>query len=181
MIITISGIPGSGKSTVGKIIAQKLGYKFLSMGDMRGAIALKHNMTIDELNKIGEKENWTDKQVDDYQRELGQKENNLVVEGRVSFHFIPNSFKVFLNVDTPEAARRALENRAERTDEKLPDTIEETEKQLVERLKSDQNRYQKHYQIDYLAPSNFDLFLNTTNLSIQEVVDIILDKIKALR
>jgi len=181
MIITISGIPGSGKSTVGKFIAQKLGYKFLSMGDMRGAIALKNHLTIDELNKIGEKEDWTDRQVDNYQRQLGQEEDNLIVEGRVSFHFIPNSYKVFLNVETKEAARRALENRAERTDEKLPDSLEETEKQLIERLHSDQNRYQKHYQIDYLAPSNFDLFLDTTNLSIQEVVDIILDKIKALR
>ena len=181
MIITISGIPGSGKSTVGKVLAEKLKYQYLSMGDMRGEIAKRHNITIDELNKIGETEAWTDKEIDDYQKNLGQTGDNLVVEGRLSFHFIPHSYKVFLDVHTTEAARRALKSRAQRLDEKLPETIEETEKQLLKRLESDKARYQKYYQVDYDAPANFDLFLNTTNLSIQEVVDIILDKIKALR
>ena len=41
MIITISGLPGSGKSTIGKMLAKKLGYKFYSMGDLRGKIEKK--------------------------------------------------------------------------------------------------------------------------------------------
>lgn len=180
MIITISGVPGSGKSTVGKIIAQKLNYKYVSMGDMRGEIAKRHNLTIDELNKIGETQAWTDKEVDDYQKNLGDTQDSLVVEGRLSFHFIPHSYKIFLDVNTREAGRRALENRAERSDEKLPGTVEEAEKQLIQRLESDKARYQKYYQIDYSNQANFDLFLDTSNLSIQEVVDIILDKIRAL-
>lgn len=181
MIITISGFPGSGKSTVGKIIAEKLGYRYFSMGDLRGEIARRHNLTIDELNKIGETEDWTDKEIDFYQKSLGETEDNLVVEGRLSFYFIPQSFKIFLNVEIKESARRALENRQERTDEKLPDSIEKTAEQLSQRLESDKKRYQKYYQVDYDVPHNFDLFLDTTHLPISQVVDIILDKIKALR
>lgn len=181
MIITISGVPGSGKSTVGKLIAQKLNYHYVSMGDMRGEIAKRHNLTIDELNKLGEKEGWTDQKIDEYQKTLGQEKDNLVVEGRLSFYFIPHSYKIFLDVEIKEAARRALENRAERLDEKLPATLEETIPQLQERLKSDKNRYQKYYGVDYTSPTNFDLFLDTTKLPIKEVVNIILDKIQALR
>ncbi len=181
MIITISGFPGSGKSTIGKIIAEKLGYRYFSMGDLRGEIARRHNLTIDELNKIGETEDWTDKEIDTYQKNLGATEDNLIVEGRLSFYFIPQSFKIFLNVEINESARRALENRQERTDEKLPDSIEETASQLSQRLESDKKRYQKYYGVNYDDPHNFNLFLDTTHLSISQVVDIILDKIKALR
>lgn len=181
MIITISGIPGSGKSTVGKILAQKLGYKYLSMGDLRGEIALKHNLTIDELNKIGETESWTDTETDEYQKNLGVTSDNLIVEGRLGFHFIPHSFKIFLDVNTKEAAKRALQSMDSRPDEKRPKDVIEAEKNLISRLESDKKRYLKYYQIDYTEPSNFDLFLDTSNLPIPEVVKIILDKIQALR
>ena len=84
MIITISGLPGSGKTTVGRIVAKKLGYRFLSMGDLRGEIAMKHGMTIDQLNEIGKKESWTDKEVDGMLAEKGRSEDNFVEIGRAS-------------------------------------------------------------------------------------------------
>ncbi len=40
MIITIAGMPGSGKTTVAKILADKLNLKRYSMGDLRGKMAL---------------------------------------------------------------------------------------------------------------------------------------------
>ncbi|MCX6741353.1 MAG: AAA family ATPase, partial [Candidatus Parcubacteria bacterium] len=46
MIITLSGKPGSGKTTVAKILAEKLGYKFYSTGDLRGQMAMKRGLTI---------------------------------------------------------------------------------------------------------------------------------------
>ena len=79
MIITISGKPGSGKSTIAKIIAKKLKYDFFSAGDYRGEMAIKKGMTIDQLNKLGEKEDWTDKQVDDELKRISKKKDNIVV------------------------------------------------------------------------------------------------------
>ncbi|MBU0540313.1 AAA family ATPase, partial [Patescibacteria group bacterium] len=67
MIITISGVPGSGKTTVAKILAERLGMKFYSMGDLRGKMATERGLTIDELNKLGETEAFTDNDVDTYQ------------------------------------------------------------------------------------------------------------------
>ena len=92
--VTITGVPGSGKTSVGKLVAEKLGLKFFSVGDMRGQMAKERGITLTELNKIGEREGWTDKQVDDYQKEFGRKEDNFIFEGRLSFHFIPDSIKI---------------------------------------------------------------------------------------
>ena len=59
MIITISGIPGSGKTTVGRMLAEKLGYKFYSIGDLRGKMAMERGMTIDQLNELGKTDGRT--------------------------------------------------------------------------------------------------------------------------
>lgn len=177
MIITISGLPGSGKSTVGKILAKKLGYKFLSMGDLRGKMAIDRGLTIDELNRLGEKEGWTDKEVDDYQRKYGQDHDNLIVEGRLSFHFIPQSFKIFLTVNQQTAATRTMENRNDRQDEKSAETVEEAENLLRERIESDKKRYLKYYELDYTDPKHYDVVLDTTTPSVKEVVQIILDRL----
>src|SRR3989338_8656535 len=102
MIITISGMPGSGKTTVANKIAKKLKLRHYSMGDLRGEVALKHGMNIDELNKLGEKKRWTDKEIDDYQRRLGKTQDNFIIDGRLSWYFIPKSIKIFLNVKLEE-------------------------------------------------------------------------------
>ena len=179
MIITISGVPGSGKSTVGKILAKKLGYEYFSMGDLRGQMAIEKGLTIDELNALGEKEDWTDKRADEIQTQIGKEKDNFIFEGRLSWYFIPNSFKIFLTVDPKTAAERTLKNRAERQDEKPIATLIEAEQAVLQRLASDKIRYLQYYNIDYTKPENFDLIIDTTNLKIDEITQIILDKIKA--
>ncbi len=179
MIITISGLPGSGKSTVGKMIAKQLGYEYFSMGDLRGHMAMERGMTIDELNKLGEKESWTDLDADEEQKKMGQTKDNIVIEGRLSWHFIPHSFKIFLTVDIPEAAKRSLENRAERKDEKPVASMAEAEAAIRERLASDKKRYLQHYGLNYTDPKNYDLLIDTTHLPIEQVVQQVVDKIKA--
>lgn len=178
MIITISGLPGSGKSTVAKSLAKKLGYDYFSLGDWRGRMALQRGLTIDDLNKIGETEDWTDREADKYQEELGKTKDNFIFEGRLSWHFIPNSFKIFLTVDRKEAARRILQNRAERPDEKNISTLAEAAQAIKERIESDQKRYLKYYGLDYALPKHYDLIVDTTHLTARQTINLILDKIK---
>lgn len=167
MIITISGNPGSGKSTVAKEIAKELNYNFYSIGDLRGKMAMERGLTIDQLNKIGENEAWTDNDADAYQAELGKKEDNFVVDSWLGFHFIPHSIKIFLKVDRKESAKRVFKNQRE--DEEKKETIEEVEEMLAKRAEHSKQRYLKYYNIDYLDLNHYDLVLDTTNLTINEV------------
>jgi len=178
MIITISGLPGSGKSTVGKMIAKRLGYRYVSMGDFRGKMALQKGLTINELNKLGENEDWTDKLADEYQTKIGQTEDNLVVEGRLSWHFIPKSFKIFVTVNTQEAAKRTLQNKEDRPDEKPAASLAEAEKNLLKRLESDKKRYFKYYGIDYTDPQHYNLVIDSTLIPAEAVAEKILDHIQ---
>lgn len=179
MIITISGLPGSGKSTVGKMLAKKLGYEYFSVGDLRGQMALAHGLTLDELNKLGETEDWTDREADAIQAEMGRTKDNIIFEGRMSWHAIPHSFKIFLTVDLAEAAKRVLHSFNNRPDEKKPASLDETKQSLSKRLASDKNRYLKYYEVDYTDPKNFDFVIDTTSIGQKQVFQLILDKIKS--
>ncbi len=169
MLITISGLPGSGKSTIGKMLAKKLGYKFYSVGDLRGKMALERGLTIEELNKLGESEQWTDKEADDYQVALAKREDNFVIDGRISFHFMPQSLKIFLSVDPNVGARRVFSHP--RADEKPASNMEELKKAMAARMQSDGLRYKKYYNIVYPDPSAFDLVIDTSHLTPGEILD----------
>lgn len=180
MIITISGLPGSGKSTVAKILAEKLGFKQYYAGQVRREAARKRGMTLGEFNTLGEKDISTDKLVDDVLSELGKKEDNIVVQGRTAFHFIPNSVKIFLDVDLKEGARRIFEEKrhANKRNEKAARTVEEELKIQQERMKSDTKRYRKYYGIDCFDKKHFDLVVDTTDISPERVVERILKFLK---
>jgi len=172
MIITISGTPGSGKTTVAKLLAKKLEYKHYSIGDLRGKMAIERNINIDELNELGEKEPWTDKDVDEYQKKLGETEDNLLFDGRLGFYFIPHSQKIFLKVDPRIGAERVFKD--ERPDETKCDSVEALMEKIEKRIESDRKRYEKWYNIDCWNEENYTLVINTTELSIEQVMGKIL-------
>jgi len=179
MIITITGLPGSGKTSVIKQLSETLGVPWYSVGDLRGKMAKERGMTIDELNALGESEAFTDKDVDDYQTELGQSGESFVIDGRLSWHFIPNSFKVFLDVSPEIGARRIFlaSQKGERGDEIQYTSEQEVRDFIEKRVQSDILRYQKYYHVDFLNKQNYDLVIDTSSLTVNETVREILQKI----
>jgi len=170
MIITISGMPGSGKSTVARILAEKLGLKHYSMGDLRGKMAMEKGMTIDELNALGEKESWTDRDADRYQQELGRKEDDFIIDGRLSWHFIPQSCKVFLDVDKKVGAKRIF-GMGRRPDERAYQSPADALRETRKRIASDKRRYKKYYGIDPYLQKHYDLWIDTTDIPSANVAE----------
>ncbi len=178
MIISITGLPGSGKTTVRNALAEQLGFKRYSMGDVFGKLALKHNMTIGEFNSFAIGKPEIDHEVDNYQTEIAAQEDNFIIDGRLSWHFIPQSFKVFLDVDLAEAAKRIFAAKqadpTSRQDEPNYASASEVEAAIRSRLEVDSTRYQGLYGVDYLNRSNYDLVIDTTKIPANEVVSLIL-------
>jgi cytidylate kinase len=177
MIIAICGEAGSGKSSVGRELAQRLGYEFYSAGDLRRAMARKRGISIAELNVIGEKEGFTDKEVDKIQEELGRSEDNFVIIGRTSAHFIPHAFKVFLDADLDERARRVFQDSKNREEERYS-SLEEAKEAIVKRRESDEMRYRKYYGINPFDKKDYDLVIDNTKIGISEVVDLIMAELR---
>ena len=182
MIITISGPAGSGKGTIGRIIARRLGFKTYSGGDFRRIRAKELGMTIEEYNKYGENDPKTDIEADEWQKNLGLKEDNFIIDSRLGFHFIPHSVKIFITASDEVAAHRIFNDKGPRINQLKVGSIEEQKRLSVERNESDKLRYRKHYGLnDFTAKENFDLIIDTTHehdaeKNAQKIIDYLLEK-----
>lgn len=181
MIITISGTPGSGKSTVAKLLSEKLHASRIYVGGIRRELATKKKMTLEELNDYALTHPETDVDVDmaaaAEARLLVKKGKVVIVEGRTQFHFLPESLKLFIDVDPKEGARRiwgAMKNDPARKNEGSATTLRDVEKLTREREENDQKRYQKYYHFDYRDRSYYDLVIDTTMLSKEKVFEKVL-------
>jgi predicted cytidylate kinase len=171
--ITISGLPGSGKSTVAEILKKKLNLDYIYSGNIFRKMAIKYNMNLDEFGKYCEKNKNVDEELDKYQLEMIQK-GNIIVEGRISGWLayrnnIP-SMKIFLQAD--------LETRAGRIIKREKGDFEKRKKEILERERSESNRYNKYYNINLDDISIYDLVINTSDKLPEEIVKIILDNLK---
>ena len=171
MKLTISGLPGSGKSTVGKALAAKLRLKHVSAGDFQRQMAKKRGISLLELAKIAEKDRSVDEETDKMVIEFGKTQNNFVMDSRLAWHFIPDSIKIFLTVSLDEGAKRIFNDF--RPEEKENATIEKVNENIETREKSEQLRYKQYYNIDYADSKNYDIVVDTTKLTPEEVVGII--------
>ncbi|MBI2576662.1 cytidylate kinase family protein [Candidatus Woesearchaeota archaeon] len=175
MIITISGIAGSGKSTVAVELAKALGLKHYSIGSLMREMAKERGMSLLELGKLAEKDPAIDKALDEKQIGLGKKKDDFVIDSRLGFHFIPHSFKVFLEVALDEAAKRIFKQG--RLHESYKDIDESLEK-IRERITSEDKRYRQYYRIDYHEKGQYDLVIDTTALKVPQVVEKVIRGIR---
>lgn len=176
MKITISGFPGSGKTTLGEMLSKEFQIQFFSVGDLRGEYAKKIGMTIEELNELGKKDQSTDKDADRYQTEWASNKSDFALDGRLSYYFIPDSVKIFLSVSPEVGAKRIFQDP--RKDEKKYETVQEVLIANKKRCQSDLERYALIYGIkNCYDEKNFNIVIDTTNKTPKEVLNLVKEKI----
>jgi cytidylate kinase len=164
MIITITGTPGSGKTSVAKELAKRLGFNFFSAGDILESMAKEKGVTIDELISAGDD---ADHEVDGFLKKLGKTKDNIIVEGKAACIMIPHSFKLLVTVSDDEGARRIYEDKktsGHRSDEPAYSSPEEAKKIMRIRVDRYVEKFKRLYGVEnYFDPSNYDFVLDTTN------------------
>ena len=180
MIISFNGDEGSGKSTIAEKVSQEIGYPRYYMGQIFRDMAKKKGMTIAEYVKSGEEDPSVDKEVDDYLLGLAQKQADFVIESRTAWHLIPDSLKIYLKVDEKEGAKRIFKQLKKETDNsrneiKEVNAVEDVLENIRRRRETDDLRYKKYYGINIRDPKNYDLFLDTTKLSREEVFEHVIN------
>ena len=176
-IITIAGKPGSGKSSTAKLVASTLNYRHFSSGDMMRSLGEGRGLDVFATNLANEEDRTLDNIVDGALKKLGETEDKLVVDSRMAWHWIPESFKVYLDLDLQIAAERIIKNTDEfrRRHEDIPENAAEYAIKLQGRLDSEARRYQKYYNTNPYELSNYNLVINTATAPLEEVTQLILD------
>ncbi|MDE6313346.1 MAG: dephospho-CoA kinase [Lachnospiraceae bacterium] len=171
MNITLTGNLGSGKTTICNIL-QEQGYEIVSTGKIFRQIAEEKNVTVIELNKMAEQDRSIDDLLDHRTAQLGETLNHVVFDSRLAWNFVPDSFKVFLLVETEEAARRVFQD-SERNAESY-DSVAGAREGLIHRANLEKNRFQELYSINYYNAANYNLVIESTKANPEEIAKEIL-------
>ena len=170
--ISITGDPGSGKSTFAKSVASYTGYEMVTTGNIFRKLAAERGVSITRLNEMAEMQKELDAKVDDYLVSLNETDNPLVLDSRMAWHFVKDTFKVRLTVDPDEAVKRIFsDDTPEEFREKFA-SMDEAMEEVKKRKQSEIRRYQKLYGVNIGDDSNFDLVINTSHTTKQETLDL---------
>lgn len=170
-IITVTGKPGSGVSTVARLLAERLRYQYFSAGDIFRATAERHHASVADLRRHAEEDPSIDREIDELVQELGIKHTRLVVDSRLAYHWVHRSFKVFLEVSYETGARRHCYARSAKGEET---SFEETLHAMQENEESKKRRYRDLYGLDIEHTGPFTLVVNTEVKSPEEVAEEII-------
>ncbi len=172
MIITISGPPGSGTSTLAKGLSEALGLRWINSGDLFRKIAADRGLTLKELGRLAELGPEIDYMIDNAQRSLAKKGSGIF-EGRLAGHMLDADLKIML--------KTSLNVRASRIAKRENKTLEEALSEARSREECEARRYKMYYNIDINDLSIYDLVIDTGRWDEKGTLAIALAAIRALK
>ena len=170
--ISITGDLGSGKSAVSSILSERTGFINVSTGRIQRQLAEEMGLDTLEMNRLADVDPSIDEKIDGIFVSLGKDSKSYVVDSRMAWFFLPNSFKVYLQTDIHIAVDRILRDPNRNSEEYS--NREEAILKISARKESENARFMKKYGADCANLENFDLIVNTANLRPVDVYALII-------
>lgn len=174
MRISISGLPGAGTTTVSKKLAKKLNYKHIDVGQIFRQAALEHKMSLFDFENYVLKHLEEDRKIDQRVMDYARENKDIILEGRLTGWMTKRNkipcFKVWFSAPKKIRAERI----AQREKISFPEAL----KDINLREAAIRQRYKNCYKIDIDDLSIYDLRVDSARKTPEEIVNLILDKIK---
>src|SRR5258708_25931248 len=171
MRITLSGDLGSGKSTVGRRLAERLHLPHYSAGTLFREIGQISNLDALQTNLAAENNIDIDVAVDNRTRELDRTLDSFIIDSRMAWHFVSGATRVYLSA-SPETAAKRVASDTTRASESYA-SLGQALASLERRRDSEIRRYKKLYSVDITDSANYDLIIITDDADIDDIADLI--------
>ncbi|MBB3096122.1 putative cytidylate kinase [Actinoplanes campanulatus] len=158
------------------MLADRLGVRRVSIGDLYRRMAAEHGMTALQFNLHSELDDKVDHYIDQLQHDIAASGERLVVDSRLAWHFFTDALKVHLIADPAVAARRVLARPGDAVENYA--SVEEAGRQLAGRSESERQRFLARYGVDKNDLRNYDLVCDTTRANPEQVVARIVDMLE---
>ena len=173
MLVTISGLPGSGTSTVARRVADALGIDHLDGGNVFRALAAEAGLSLAEFAVRAEADDAIDRALDARLVERAAA-GDVVLESRLAGWLAHQAglpaLKVWIACDEAERAARVGARDGHDVAEALATN--------QEREASEWQRYQRYYGIDLADLTVYDLVVDSTR---REPADLVAELAAAAR
>ncbi len=170
-VITLSGVPGTGTTTIAKLLSEKINLQLIYIGETFRMLAKEYKMTLEEFGAFAKDNPKIDEELDKRQLELAHK-GDIILEGRLSGWMAKkngiDAFKILLTAD--------LETRIKRIMGREGKSYFQVKTEILAREQVELNRYIDLYGVNYRDPHHYDLIIDTSNLTPEQIVDKIIDK-----
>jgi CMP/dCMP kinase len=166
--IVVNGDLGSGKSTVSTLLAQRLGIRRISVGDLYREMAHQRGVTALQLNLHAELDDKIDHYVDRLQSDIATSGERLVVDSRLAWFFFRDALKVNLITDPGVAADRALSRPGSSVESYA--SVAQARERLAQRSESERVRFIDRYGADKTRLRNYDLVCDSTRATPEDIV-----------
>jgi predicted cytidylate kinase len=167
--VVFNGDLGSGKSTVSILLAQRLGIRRVSVGDLYREMARQRGLTALELNLHAELDDKIDHYVDQLQNDIAMSGETLVVDSRLAWFYFRDALKVHLVTDPVVAADRVVGRKPDAVERYS--SVDEARQRLAERSESERVRFLTRYGADKTRLRNYDLVCDSSRATPEEIVD----------
>jgi cytidylate kinase/H/ACA ribonucleoprotein complex subunit 4 len=172
MRISISGPPGSGKTTICALVAKKLDSEYVLVGQIFRQMASERNVDLETFGRLAEEDETIDKELDKRMLAIAKANDRIVLEGRLTgpllrWQKVP-VFAVYVDADEQVRAQRIAQR------EGLP--AENVLRHMRIRERSEKKRYHAYYGIDPMDRSVYDLWIDSSKLTAEQVADAIVEK-----
>lgn len=166
MLITISGVPGSGKTTVARLLAERLKVPHVYAGDLYRQEAKRRGLSLAAFNELCEGDHSIDRALDAAMAEHARR-GDVVLEGRLAGFLAAenglDALKVWLDASDETRARRVAQREGS-------DWQEVLEVNRV-RHQSDASRYRAIYGYDLSDHGVYDVVLATDDQTPEQLVE----------
>jgi cytidylate kinase len=175
--ITLTGDLGSGKSAVSKILCETTGFEYISTGRIQRQLAQEMGIDTLEMNRRADIDPSIDERIDSIFVALGKDPKGYVVDSRMAWFFLPESFKIYLQTDVAIAALRIIHDPTR--DSEQYGSQEEAAQKILARKASENARFLLKYGADCTNLDNFDIVIDTSHRTREEVANLVLAGLEA--
>jgi len=161
--IAVSGKSGCGNTTVSKLVASRLGIRFVNFTFR--SLAQETGISLRDVLDMAAKDDGWDKEVDNRQLQLARASGGCVLGSRLAIWKLEEAdVKVYLRAKAETRAERILNREGDAT---------ESPEFTAERDRQDHNRYLRIYNLDNDDYSFADIVIDTDDLTAEQTADII--------